>query len=122
MPEEEITLREFLEEKFKAVEKDIEDVGKDVARLDGKYQEFERKNCSKHDLLFDKLSKIEAVYDQKHEEMNKEISANTEMLKSDNVQDVLSLYGTAKNLGIKLIVLLGLLGLIYMAYLIEIKK
>ena len=44
------SLKDFLNFKF-------ETVGKDIARLDGKYTEFERKNCSKHTVIQDLLSR-----------------------------------------------------------------
>lgn len=59
-------LKEFLNLKFEVVSKDI-------ARLDGKYQEFERKNCDKHTVIQDLLSSYRGEITNKLENLQKEM-------------------------------------------------
>lgn len=56
------SLKDFLNFKF-------ETVGKDIARLDGKYTEFERKNCSKHTIIQDLLSRSMGEMNARMEEL-----------------------------------------------------
>lgn len=56
------SLKEFLNLKF-------ETVGKDIASLNGKYVEFERKNCDKHTVIQDLLSCYRGEIGTKMDEM-----------------------------------------------------
>lgn len=61
-----LDLKDFLSLKF-------ETIGKDIARLDGKYTEFERKNCDKHTIIQAMLSSYQGKMEEKLEQLKEKV-------------------------------------------------
>lgn len=97
-------LKEYFKTCLDNVEKNIT---KDVAHLDGKYQEFERKNCQKHDLIFDKLGKMEGKFEERMEVFKKEAAEC--YVSKEEAKPLLSLYQSFnRNLVYVVIILTGI--------------